>query len=188
MSYSVIKGAGYILVHVPGMVMHHGTTQTTEKVVNPGSDYLKELPSHMRSYEDCLAYPPNQTYIGNLPIDDLAEIPEPWADKKVEKPYRQLEALLDAGGALRRQSVGYKGGADFLGLLERYARDFAAYGPDFRDVRMDRQVLIRRDELTRMYRNELYLLSPAQKLQRMLRVVGQAFQFVPALFRTGKFY
>ncbi|MBQ2095084.1 MAG: glycine reductase, partial [Firmicutes bacterium] len=88
MSYSVIKGAGYVLVHVPGMVMHHGTTQTTEKVVNPGSDYLKELPSHMRSYEDCLAYPPNQTYIGNLPIDDLAEIPEPWADKKVEKPQR----------------------------------------------------------------------------------------------------
>ncbi|MBR5981574.1 MAG: glycine reductase, partial [Firmicutes bacterium] len=88
MSYSVIKGAGYILVHVPGMVMHHGTTQTTEKVVNPGSDYLKELPSHMRSYEDCLAYPPNQTYIGNLPIDDLAQIPEPWADKKVEKPER----------------------------------------------------------------------------------------------------
>ena len=88
MSYSVIKGAGYILVHVPGMVMHHGTTQTTEKVVNPGSDYLKELPSHMRSYADCVAYPPNQTYIGNLPIEELAAIPEPWADKKVEKPER----------------------------------------------------------------------------------------------------
>ena len=88
MSYSVIKGAGYVLVHVPGMVMHHGTTQTTERVVNPDSEYLKELPSHMRSYEDCVAYPPNQTYIGNLPIAELAAIPEPWADKKVEKPER----------------------------------------------------------------------------------------------------
>ena len=88
MSYSVIKGAGYVLVHVPGMVMHHGTTQTTEKVVNPGSDYLKELPSHIRSYEDCVAYPPNQTYIGNLPIADLAAIPEPWVGKKVDDPQR----------------------------------------------------------------------------------------------------
>lgn len=88
MSYSVIKGTSYVLVHVPGMVMDHGTTQTTEKVVNPDSDYLKVLPSHIRSYEDCVAYPPNQTYIGNLPIEELAEIPEPWADKKVEKPER----------------------------------------------------------------------------------------------------
>ena len=103
----------------------------------------------------------------NIRARTLREVVEGVLGRKVEKPYRQLEALLDAGGALRRQSVGYKGGADFLGLLERYARDFAAYGPDFRDVRMDRQVLIRRDELTRMYRNELYLLSPAQKLQRM---------------------
>ncbi len=88
MSYSVIRGTSYVLVHVPGMVMDHGTTQTTEKLVNPDSDYLKVMPSHIRSYEDCAAYPPNQTYIGNLPIEELAEIPEPWADKKVEKPER----------------------------------------------------------------------------------------------------
>ena len=40
---SVIKGAGYILCHVPDMVLHNGTTQTTEMVVNPDSEYLKEL-------------------------------------------------------------------------------------------------------------------------------------------------
>ena len=84
MSNSVIRGAGYILIHVPGMVMDHGTTQTTEKIVNPDSEYLKEMPKHMRTYEQCVAYPPNQTYIGNLPIEMLAEIPEPWADKTVE--------------------------------------------------------------------------------------------------------
>ena len=88
MSYSVLKGTGYVLVHVPGMVMHHGTTQTTERALNPDSEYLKELPSHIRSYEDCLAYPPNQTYIGNLSIEDLSDIPEPWADKKAEGPKR----------------------------------------------------------------------------------------------------
>ena len=41
---SVVKGTGYILVHTPDMVIHNGTTQTTERVVNPESEYLKELP------------------------------------------------------------------------------------------------------------------------------------------------
>ncbi|MDD2295907.1 MAG: glycine reductase, partial [Eubacteriales bacterium] len=88
MNNSVLKGTGYVLVHVPGMLMHHGTTQTTERSVNPDSEYLKELPGHIRSYEDCLAYPPNQTYIGNLSIEELSVIEEPWFDKKVENPSR----------------------------------------------------------------------------------------------------
>ena len=70
---SVVKGAGYILVHTPDMVIHNGTTQTTERVVNPESEYLKELPKHLRSYEDVLAYWPNQTYIGNVTPAQLAE-------------------------------------------------------------------------------------------------------------------
>ena len=40
---SVIKGAGYVLVHTPEMVVYNGTTQTTERDVNPESEYLKEL-------------------------------------------------------------------------------------------------------------------------------------------------
>ena len=40
---SVIKGASYVLVHTPDMVLYNGTTQTTERVVNPESEYLKEL-------------------------------------------------------------------------------------------------------------------------------------------------
>ena len=78
---SVIKGAGYILVHTPDMVIHNGTTQTTERIVNPESEYLKELPGHLRSYEQTLAYWPNQVYIGNKTPDELAAIPQPWCDK-----------------------------------------------------------------------------------------------------------
>ena len=73
---SVIKGAGYILCHVPDMVLHNGTTQTTEMVVNPNSEYLKELPNHLRSWEDVLAYWPNQVYIGNKTPAELTEIPQ----------------------------------------------------------------------------------------------------------------
>ena len=103
----------------------------------------------------------------NIRARTLREVVESVLEKKVEKPYRQLEALLDDAGELRRESVRYKGGAEFMGMLARFVDDYAAYGPDFRDVRLDGQVLIRREELARMYRNELSLLTPAQKLQRM---------------------
>ena len=85
---SVIKGTGYVLVHTPDMIMQNGTTQTTEKIVNPESEYLKELPGHIRSYEDAVAYYPNQAYIGNLHPDDLAKIEAPWYDKKAENASR----------------------------------------------------------------------------------------------------
>ena len=52
---SVIRGAGYVLAHTPDMVLHNGTTQTTERIVNPDSEYLKELPSHIRSFEQAQA-------------------------------------------------------------------------------------------------------------------------------------
>lgn len=79
---SVVKGTGYILVHTPDMLLHSGTTQTTERIVNPSSEYLKELPSHIRSYEDALSYWPNQTYIGNQTPDELAAQGDTWVDKK----------------------------------------------------------------------------------------------------------
>ena len=81
---SVIKGASYILAHTPDMVMENGTTQTTEKIVNPGSEYLKELPNHIRTYEQALAYLPNQAYIGNMHPDELGKYPQPWVDTTVD--------------------------------------------------------------------------------------------------------
>jgi len=81
---SVMKGASYILAHTPDMVLHNGTTQTTERVVNPDSEYLKELPNHLRTYEQVLSYWPNQVYIGNKTPDELAEVPQPWYDKECD--------------------------------------------------------------------------------------------------------
>ena len=78
---AVIKGAVYILAHTPDMVLQNGTTQTTERIVNPESEYLKELPSHIRDWNTVLSYWPNQVYIGNKTPDDLAAIPQPWCDK-----------------------------------------------------------------------------------------------------------
>ncbi len=82
--YAVIKGSAYTLAAAPDMVIHNGTTQTTERVVNPESEYLKKLPEHLRSFEDVVNYIPHQVYIGNLTPETLKETPFPWYDKKAE--------------------------------------------------------------------------------------------------------
>lgn len=84
----VIKGAGYVLVHTPDMVLHNGTTQTTEKIENPDSEYLKELPKHIRSFDEAVSYWPNQVYIGNATPDDLREVEFPYYDKKKDDAER----------------------------------------------------------------------------------------------------
>lgn len=78
---SVVKGTGYVLVHTPDMVIHNGTTQTTERIVNPSSEYLTKLPNHLRTYEQAINYYPNQTYIGNMTPDELGAIEGPWYEK-----------------------------------------------------------------------------------------------------------
>ena len=103
----------------------------------------------------------------NIRANTLRDAVEAVLGRKVEKPYRQLEVLLEKDGQLRRDSVRYKCGPDFLGRLRRFADDFAAYGPAFRNVSAEGKVLIKRDELKRMYLNEFKLLTPAQKLTRM---------------------
>lgn len=60
MSFANLKAASYVLVHTPDMVIHNGTTQTQERAANPESDYLKQLPNHLRSYEEVVNYAPNQ--------------------------------------------------------------------------------------------------------------------------------
>lgn len=87
-NYAVIKGASYILAAVPEMVYYNGTTQTTERVVNPDSEYLKEMPKHLRSYEDVISYIPNQVYIGNMTNDELKATDFPYYDKKAPNPSR----------------------------------------------------------------------------------------------------
>jgi hypothetical protein len=80
---AVIKASSYILVHGPDFVIHNGTTQTTERIVNPNSEYLAALPGHIRSFESAVSYPPNQVYIGNLVPEDLRNYEIPWYDKEV---------------------------------------------------------------------------------------------------------
>ncbi|MCL2674355.1 MAG: glycine/sarcosine/betaine reductase complex component C subunit beta, partial [Defluviitaleaceae bacterium] len=82
MPFSVLKGSAFVLVHTPDMIYHNGSTQTTEKITNPASEYLRDLPKSLRSFEEVVSYPPNQTYIGNITPSELGAFEMPWYDKK----------------------------------------------------------------------------------------------------------
>jgi len=81
MDFAVVRDSSYALVHAPSLLIHMGTTQTVEREANPGSEYLRDLTTHLRSYESCVAYPPNQTYIGNMTPMELAAIERPWFER-----------------------------------------------------------------------------------------------------------
>ncbi len=88
MNFPVLKGAGYILCHAPEMVLNNGTTQTTERAINPDSEYLKAVPKHLRSFDEVVSYMPNQVYIGNMTPEELSKYDQPWHDKKAENASR----------------------------------------------------------------------------------------------------
>lgn len=74
-SFPVIKGVSYFLGHVPSMV-RHGSKPSRELPKDPAllSGFLK----HLETFEQAVAYPPNQVFIGNMSPDDLSKTPTPW--------------------------------------------------------------------------------------------------------------
>ncbi len=88
MSFPVIRAAAYALVHAPNILLEHGTTQIMERANNPEAEYLKKLPEHLRTFEEVVAYPPNQAYIGAIAPDQLAGIAQPWYQQNMENASR----------------------------------------------------------------------------------------------------
>ncbi len=85
MTTPIVKGAAYVLIHTPDMVMHYGTTCSVEHEANPDSEFLKKVPKHLRTFEEAVGYAPNQVYIGNMLPDELNNIEKPWYNNPLEK-------------------------------------------------------------------------------------------------------
>ena len=98
---SIIKSVAYTLVHAPDMVIHNGTTQTTERHVNPDSEYLKTLPGALRSFEQVVKYPANQAYIGGMTPEALATVPFPW----YENPAHDAERFGKFGEIMPQEEL-----------------------------------------------------------------------------------
>jgi betaine reductase len=83
----VIRNCAQCLVHVPDLVPY-GSKPRREIAKDPATE--ARLVEALRSYVDAAAYPPNQTFIGNLTPEQLAGIPRPWYDQ-ADKRNEELE-------------------------------------------------------------------------------------------------
>lgn len=76
----VIKGVAYGLIHVPDFV-RYGSKPLRDIEDDPKR--IKELYDHLRPFEECVAYPPHQVFIGNLHPDDLNKVSKPYYEHQI---------------------------------------------------------------------------------------------------------
>ncbi|WP_209121876.1 glycine/sarcosine/betaine reductase complex component C subunit beta [Alkalihalobacillus sp. BA299] len=77
----VVKGASFVITHTPSLV-RHGSKPVRE--LEKDEALLDKMLSHLRSFEDAVAYPPNQVFIGNMRPELLKEYERPWTNTKLE--------------------------------------------------------------------------------------------------------
>jgi betaine reductase len=98
-----VLAASLILQHVPDLVPH-GSKPSREP------DRLPELRASLRSFDDAVAYPPNQAFIGNLRPEALWDLERPWWRAAVAAP------SAGAHGEIASQDVFY----GMLTALDRF--------------------------------------------------------------------
>jgi betaine reductase len=74
-SKTVVKGVSYFLAHVPSLI-RYGSKPSREIIREPS--LLKPILKSLETFEQAVAYPPNQVFIGNMEPDELFQIPSPW--------------------------------------------------------------------------------------------------------------
>ena len=82
----MVKAVTYFLAHVPSMI-RHGSKPSRDIPESP--TLLENVLSHLNPFEEAVAYPPNQVFIGNLDPDDLLDIPTPWYQNGMPDASRQ---------------------------------------------------------------------------------------------------
>jgi betaine reductase len=73
--FPVVKGVSYGLAHAPSLV-RHGSKPSREIAIH-GDSVLEGILSNLRTFEEAVAYAPNQVYVGNLRPADLSDWPRP---------------------------------------------------------------------------------------------------------------
>ncbi len=75
-----IKGTAYCLNFAPELGMRYGGTPWQEYHAKPDSEFLKNLPQHMQTFEEAASYAPNQAYVGAMTLEELAKAQTPWLE------------------------------------------------------------------------------------------------------------
>jgi betaine reductase len=128
-----IEGVFYSLAHVPNLV-RFGSKPSRDLAAN--SAVVDKLMNKLRSLEAAISYPPHQTFIGNLPPEELGSRKQPWY-------HHPIEGALSKGrfGDIVDQEsfYGLLHQADQFHLVtlgERWYWDRMAEPPDARQARL----------------------------------------------------
>jgi betaine reductase len=103
MAFPVITAVANVLAHAPGLV-RYGSKPVRDLKREPA--LIDTISAHLRSYEDAVAYAPNQAYIGNRDPESLRALPRPW--------FKAPDESARADGALGD----FIGETELLGLLK----------------------------------------------------------------------
>jgi len=71
----VIRAVSLVLAHVPSLVRLGSKPLRVLREVEQPIEYLRP---HLRDWDAARAYAPNQVFIGNVGVDELAARPRPW--------------------------------------------------------------------------------------------------------------
>ncbi|MCC7485663.1 MAG: hypothetical protein IT529_11845 [Burkholderiales bacterium] len=82
----VIRAFASALVHVPDFV-RYGSKPIRDLAENPA--LLPDIQRALRSFDEAVAYPPNQVFIGNLRPDDLHGLAQPWYANLIDAAGRE---------------------------------------------------------------------------------------------------
>ncbi|MFC1491613.1 glycine/sarcosine/betaine reductase complex component C subunit beta [Nitrospinota bacterium] len=118
----ILRAASNVLVHVPDLVRYG--SKCFREIAAQGDSFSGALSERLRAFDEVVAYPPSQAFIGGMPPDGLREIPSPWYAHPVAGA-----SPRGAFGEILPQETFYAllGAADQFGLLmfDRAPRDGA---------------------------------------------------------------
>ncbi len=86
-----VLGAAFTLQHVPDLV-RYGSKPRREQA------RLPELLGALRTYEQALAYPPHQVFIGSLRPEELWDLPRPATEENLKQAKAYVDSLQAGGG------------------------------------------------------------------------------------------
>ena len=78
----VIRNYAYCLSHVPDLVCYGSKPQ---REIDKEPEIADRLRTALRNFAEAAAYPPNQTFIGNLSPEELANLPRPWFSSQPDR-------------------------------------------------------------------------------------------------------
>lgn len=85
MAAPVIKGASFVLTHTPSLVRYGSKPQ---RDIEKDGNTLDKILNNLRSFDEAVAYPPNQVFIGNMRPEGLKEYERPWTNSPIKEAER----------------------------------------------------------------------------------------------------